>query len=140
MLTIDPWKTKNGGQLIQLVDLRAAIFAPSLPDHSRLEYTALTAVASWTWLVLGAAVATLWGWVPAPAGAAVAGLLPPLLYTAMVPNVLAVLAFNFGVRRLGPTIGMLLSAAQPAEAGAFGQSNGVRGHRAAPAGAAQCPH
>jgi hypothetical protein len=31
-------------------------------------------------------------------------------------------------------------AAQPAEAGAFGQSNGVRGHRAAPAGAAQCPH
>jgi drug/metabolite transporter (DMT)-like permease len=156
--------------------------AASLLDHSPLEYTALTAVASWPWLVLGAVVAKLWGWAPAPVSAAVAGLLLSLLYIAMVPTVLAALAFNFGVRRLGPTIGMLFlnavpvsvlavhalqgqapsaaemagaalvavalgfnawagaRAAQPAEAGAFGQSNGVRGHREAPAGAAQCPH
>lgn len=151
----------------------------SLSDHSPLEYTALTSVAAWPWMVLGAVGATLWGWVPAPAGDAVAGLLPPLLYIAVVPTVLAALAFNFGVRRLGPTVGTLFlnavpvsvlvvhalqgqapsdaemagsalvavalgfnawvgaRTARPAQAGAFGQSNGVRGHRAAPTGSAE---
>lgn len=156
--------------------------AASLPDHGPLEYTALTAVAAWPWLVLGTVAATLWGWVPAPSGAAVAGLLPPLLYVAVVPTVLAALAFNFGVRRLGPAVGTLFlnavpvsvlvvhavqgqapsvaeltgaalvavalgfnartvaRATRPAAAGVVGQSNGVRGHRAAPADAAQCLH
>lgn len=81
--------------------------AASLPDHSPLEYTALTAVASWPWLLLGAAGATLLGLIPAPSLGAVAQALPPLLYIAAVPTVLAALAFNLGVRRLGPTVGTL---------------------------------
>lgn len=36
-----------------------------------------------------------------------ASLGPPLLYIAAVPTVLAALAFNFGVRRLGPAAGTL---------------------------------
>ncbi|NCT81815.1 MAG: DMT family transporter [Comamonadaceae bacterium] len=81
--------------------------AASLPHHSPLEYTALTAVAATPWLVLGATVATLLGALPAPRGADAVMLLPPLLYIAVVPTVLAALAFNFGVRRLGPAVGTL---------------------------------
>lgn len=81
--------------------------AASLPGHSPLEYTALTAVAATPWLVLVAIVATLLGALPAPRFADTGALLPPLLYIAMVPTVLAALAFNFGVRRLGPTVGTL---------------------------------
>ncbi len=81
--------------------------AASLPDHGPLEYTALTALAATPWLVLGSAGATLLGWVPAPSGAAMAALSLPLLYIAVVPTVLAALAFNFGVRRLGPAVGTL---------------------------------
>lgn len=81
--------------------------AASLPDHSPLEYTALTAVAATPWLVFGATAATLLGALPAPGSDAVASLLPPLLYIAAVPTVLAALAFNFGVRRLGPAAGTL---------------------------------
>lgn len=81
--------------------------AASLPDHSPLEYTALTAVAATPWLVLGATIATLLGAVPAPGSDTLAALWPPLLYIAAVPTVLAALAFNFGVRRLGPAAGTL---------------------------------
>lgn len=81
--------------------------AASLPDHSPLEYTALTAVAVTPWLVFGATVATLLGAEPVPGSDAVVSLMPPLLYIATVPTVLAALAFNFGVRRLGPAAGTL---------------------------------
>lgn len=81
--------------------------AASLPDHSPLEYTALTAVAATPWLLLGALLATLAGLVPAPGTATLAALAPPLTYIALVPTVLAALAFNYGVRRLGPTVGTL---------------------------------
>lgn len=81
--------------------------ASSLPDHSPLEYTALTAVAATPWMVAGAIVATLAGAVPAPTSASLAALLPQLLYIAVVPTVFAALAFNFGVRRLGAAAGTL---------------------------------
>jgi drug/metabolite transporter (DMT)-like permease len=81
--------------------------AASLPDHSPLEYTALTAIAAWPWLLLGAVGATLMGLVPAPAFGAMEKLLPALLYIAAVPTVLAALAFAVGVRRLGAGVGTL---------------------------------
>lgn len=81
--------------------------AASLPDHSPLEYTALTAVAATPWLLLGTVAATVLDAIPAPTTRAVVELLPPLLYIAIVPTVLAALAFNFGVRRLGPAAGTL---------------------------------
>lgn len=81
--------------------------AASLPDHSPLEYTALTAVAAWPWMLLGALVATALGLIPSPAPVAVWNELPALLYIAAVPTVLAALAFNLGVRRLGAAVGTL---------------------------------
>ena len=81
--------------------------AARLPGHSPLEYTALTAVAATPWLLLAALLATLAGLVPAPGATTLTALLPPLAYIALVPTVLAALAFNYGVRRLGPTVGTL---------------------------------
>jgi drug/metabolite transporter (DMT)-like permease len=81
--------------------------AASLPDHSPLEYTALTAVAALPWLVVAAVLATLAGFVTAPSATLVGGVLPQLLYVAIVPTVAAALAFNFGVRRLGAAAGTL---------------------------------
>lgn len=81
--------------------------AASLPDHGPLEYTALTAAASLPWLAGAAALATACGLAQAPSAVVLAGVAPQLLYVAAVPTVAAALAFNAGVRRLGPAVGML---------------------------------
>ncbi|HEY9105357.1 MAG TPA: DMT family transporter [Roseateles sp.] len=81
--------------------------AARLPDHSPLEYTALTAVAALPWLALGTAAATLAGWVEAPTPSLLMDLSPRLAYIALVPTVAAALAFNAGVRRLGAPMGTL---------------------------------
>ena len=81
--------------------------AASLPEHSPLEYTALTAVGVLPWLTLGTLAATALGWCPAPSPAAVAAVAPQLLYIAVLPTVAAALAFNLGVRRLGAPAGTL---------------------------------
>ena len=99
------------GDLVTLVGTLGWVLytrgAASLPDHSPLEYTALTAVATLPWLLIAATGATLAGFVPAPSARVLTGLLLPLLYIAVVPTVLAALAFNFGVRRLGAPAGTL---------------------------------
>jgi len=81
--------------------------AAKLPDHSPLEYTALTAVASLPWLLLAAVLATGFGFAASPSVGSLGGVAPELLYVALVPTVLAALAFNFGVRRLGAPVGTL---------------------------------
>jgi drug/metabolite transporter (DMT)-like permease len=81
--------------------------AASLPDHSPLEYTALTAIAALPWLLAAALLATALGLVPSPSLALLGGLWRPLAYVAIVPTVAAALAFNFGVRRLGAAAGTL---------------------------------
>ena len=81
--------------------------AAKLPDHSPLEYTALTAVAALPWLALGTVVATLAGVIDAPSPDLLAGLSPKLVYIALVPTVAAALAFNAGVRKLGAPMGTL---------------------------------
>ena len=110
--------------------------AASLPDHSPLEYTALTAVAATPWLLLGAVAATLLHAVPAPSVTAVAALLPPLFYIAAEPTVLAALAFNFGVRRLGPAVGTLFLNMVPVSVLAIHALQGQRPSVAEAAGAA----
>lgn len=103
--------TSQLGDLITLVGTLGWVFytrgAASLPDHSPLEYTALTAAAALPWLAAGAVLATLCGLVPLPSMAVMAGLAPQLLYVAVVPTVAAALAFNLGVRRLGAPVGTL---------------------------------
>lgn len=81
--------------------------AARLPDHSPLEYTALTAVAALPWLALGTVGATLAGLIDAPSPGLLTALGPQLGYIAAVPTVAAALAFNAGVRRLGAPMGTL---------------------------------
>jgi drug/metabolite transporter (DMT)-like permease len=81
--------------------------AARLPDHSPLEYTALTAIAALPWLALGTLLATLAGLIEAPSPALLASLSPQLVYIALVPTVAAALAFNAGVRQLGAPMGTL---------------------------------
>ncbi|WP_157269274.1 DMT family transporter [Azohydromonas aeria] len=99
------------GDLITLAGTLGWVFytrgAASLPDHSPLEYTALTAVAALPWLIAGAALATAGGLVVLPSLAVLASFAPELLYVAAVPTVAAALAFNLGVRRLGAPVGTL---------------------------------
>jgi drug/metabolite transporter (DMT)-like permease len=99
------------GDAITLVGTLGWVFytraAAKLPDHSPLEYTALTAIAALPWLALGTVVATLVGWIDAPSPALLQGLAPRLAYIALVPTVAAALAFNAGVRRLGAPMGTL---------------------------------
>ena len=78
-----------------------------VPDHSPLEYSALTAIAALPWLALGTLGATALGWVDAPSPAVLQSVWPPLVYIALVPTVAAVLAFNAGVKRLGAPMGTL---------------------------------
>lgn len=78
-----------------------------LPDHSPLEYAALTAIAALPGLAVVAGVATLVGWAEAPSFALVQALSPKLVYIALVPTVAAVLAFNAGVKKLGAAMGTL---------------------------------
>ena len=79
--------------------------AASLPSLDVLEYSALTALASWPLLLLGAVVGAVLGWAPAPAMTDLAASWHALLYIGIVPSLLAILAFNFGVRTLGVVTG-----------------------------------
>lgn len=102
--------------------------AASLPGFSPLEYAALTAAASWPWLVAGALLATVFHEAALPGAATIAGVLPKLLYVAAVPTVLAVLAFNFGVRQLGAPTGTLFLNAVPVSVLAMGALLGSLPH------------
>jgi len=70
-----------------------------------LEYSALTALASWPLLLLGAVAGALLHWAPAPSVADLAVSWHALLYIGAVPSVLAILAFNAGIRSLGVVTG-----------------------------------
>jgi drug/metabolite transporter (DMT)-like permease len=66
-----------------------------------VEYSGLTALASWPLLLLAAALGAALHWAPAPSAADLAQSWHALLYIGIVPTVLAVLAYNAGVRTLG---------------------------------------
>jgi drug/metabolite transporter (DMT)-like permease len=66
-----------------------------------IEYTALTVLASWPLLLLGAVLATAFGWASVPSADDVLVSWHALLYVGLVSSALAILAFNFGVRSLG---------------------------------------
>lgn len=90
--------------------------AARFPDLSPFDYTAFTAIASAPILLAAAVAATLAGalhW-PDPAGLAHAAL--GLAYVAAVPTVAAAVAFNAGVRQLGPVTGTLFINCVPLSA------------------------
>ncbi|MDH0864768.1 DMT family transporter [Mitsuaria sp. GD03876] len=90
--------------------------AAKLPDLSPLEFTGLTALAALPWQLGFALAATAIGWIEAPAWSDLTPVAPHLLYIAAVPTVAAVVAFNFGVRRLGASRGTLFLNGVPVSA------------------------
>lgn len=66
-----------------------------------LEYSGLTAVASWPLLLAAALAGATLGWAPAPSAGALIGHWHALLYVGVAPSVVAILAYNHGVRTLG---------------------------------------
>lgn len=81
--------------------------AATVPNLSALEYTALTALASAPLMLLGAVGLSVLNILPPPDPVTLRALAPKLLYVALLPTVCAALAFNFGVRCLGPAIGTM---------------------------------
>jgi drug/metabolite transporter (DMT)-like permease len=79
--------------------------AARLPSLSVLEYSALTALAAWPLLLLVALAGAATSWAAAPTTADLAVSWHALLYIAAVPSVVAVLAYNFGVKTLGVITG-----------------------------------
>jgi len=75
--------------------------AGRFPEYSPLRYTTLTAVAGTLAMLAASAVADLTGLQHAPAAADLVAVAPQLAYAVVVAAVLAVLAWNTGVRRLG---------------------------------------
>lgn len=70
-----------------------------------LAYSGLTAIAMWPVLTLGMLGAAVLGWIELPSAAQLRAQGPALLYVGVVPSVMAVLCYLFGVRLLGPLTG-----------------------------------
>ncbi|MEU1966636.1 DMT family transporter [Micromonospora sediminicola] len=75
--------------------------ATRFPEWSPLRYTALTAVAGTIAMLAASAAADLTGVQHAPHAADLVAVAPQLAYAVLVAAVVAVLAWNTGVRRLG---------------------------------------
>ncbi len=79
--------------------------AAEFADLDVVEYSALTMLASWPLLLLGAVVATGFGWATWPTAQDLALTWHALLYVGVVASAVAVLTFNYGVRTLGAVTG-----------------------------------
>jgi len=66
-----------------------------------IDYSALTVIASWPLLLLGAVAATALGLADLPSVQGLSLSWHALLYVGLVSSALAVLAFNYGVRAVG---------------------------------------
>ena len=75
------------------------------PELDVIEYTALTVLASWPLLLMGAIAATALGLTSAPGAEGLRLSWQALLYVGLVSSAIAVLAFNYGVRTLGAVTG-----------------------------------
>ncbi len=105
----DPLAVLNGGVNAGdlLVFLGAASFvvytfgARRFADLSSLRYTALTATGGTVTVLVVTEFATLAGWLTAPSGGDVSAIWWQLAYVVVIGALVAVLAWNEGVKRLG---------------------------------------
>lgn len=85
------WYTRGAAQFADRLDV--------------VEYSALTVVASWPLLVLGAVVATATGVADVPSASGLMLSWHALAYVGLISSAVAVLAFNYGVRTMGAVTG-----------------------------------
>jgi len=100
--------------------------AARLAELDVLEYSALTTVAAWPLLLLAAVAGSLIGWAPLPGAVDLSTTWQAIVYTGLVPTVLAVLAYNAGVRTLGLVTGTAFLNFVPVSAVLIGAALGHR--------------
>jgi drug/metabolite transporter (DMT)-like permease len=71
------------------------------PSFSPLRYATLTAVIGTAAILVATVIADSFGWQDLPAAADLGRIWPQVAYLTLVAAVLAVLAWNTGIRRLG---------------------------------------
>ena len=96
----------------------------ALPQLDFREYTAFTLVIALPVILGVVALAEAAGIAHAPSAAQWAAAAPHIVYTIAIPTVAAALAFNRGVRELGPVNGMLFINVVPISALAIGIARG----------------
>ena len=85
--------------------LSFVLYTIGAADHrelSPLRYTTLTAALGWPAIIAATLVGTAAGWLAAPSGGDVSAVTIQIAYLALPGAVLAVLAWNAAVERLGP--------------------------------------
>ncbi|MGS2613168.1 DMT family transporter [Micromonospora sp. LZ34] len=95
-------------------------------DWSPLRYTTLTALAGTVAMLAASVVADLAGWQHAPAAADLVAVAPQLAYAVVVAAVVAVLAWNTGVQRLGSANAALFMNLVPVTTFAVQTARGYR--------------
>lgn len=87
-----------------------------VPQLQVIEYTAYTAILALPGLLVVAIIATLLGHAQVPSMGDLADVAPVMVFIVVMATVAASLAFNQGVRRLGPTNGILFINVVPVSA------------------------
>ena len=98
--------------------------AARFPGLDVIEYTALTVLASWPLLLVGAVAATVLGLTNVPSAEGLRLSWHVLLYVGLVSSAIAVLAFNYGVRTLGAVTGTAFINFVPVSALLMGMAMG----------------
>ena len=98
--------------------------AARFPQLDVIEYTALTVLASWPLLLVGAVAATALGLTNVPSAEGLRLSWHVLLYVGLVSSAIAVLAFNYGVRTLGAVTGTAFINFVPVSALLMGMAMG----------------
>lgn len=96
----------------------------ALPQLDAREYTAFTLVVALPAIALAVSLADLAGITHAPSAHDWLAITPQVAYTVLVPTVAAALAFNRGVRALGPVNAMLFINIVPISALAISIARG----------------
>jgi len=110
--------------------------ASEFPALSPLRYTALTCALGMPAVLVATAIASHAGYVDTPTLADLASIRWELAFVIAFSSVLAVLAWNAGLRAVGPTNGMLFINFVPVTAFAIGIAQGHRFHAVEFVGAA----
>lgn len=98
--------------------------AGSFPGWSPLRYTALTCLTGEAAIVAATALATVSGLASAPSLHSLYPVGPQLLYLVLLASIVAVLAWNAGIRSLDPLSGMLFINVVPITAFLIGVYQG----------------
>jgi drug/metabolite transporter (DMT)-like permease len=100
--------------------------AGRFPEFSALRYATLTAITGTATIVVLTAIADAAGWQHVPALPDVAAIWPELAYVVLIGAVVAILAWNTGVRRLGAANAALFLNLVPVVALALATVQGYR--------------